>query len=291
MQKIVPTQLSNYLQVCSYIGYPVTAGPNTTLNQKLDIQPNAQIPPGKTPTLQCYVIGVGGHTYRMGNNDFPITQIIDHTSGDSGLYRGIPFVLRPVTDDLTVGEATRYCLRKMITVDGVNYYAYYGKRLDFTGVVPKMLKRTEVDGQVESVDYVYTEANLSPVPPAIPNTGVITTSKEYLVSSAIVPMPFTEKDVAELYNVAEILFGDRRMAIISEFGFCTAVNADVSVNTTSGQRTFKEVIGCQISAHIGAHYELIFNSKGFDFKLEVGASQPLLATNELPTVTVMLSGG
>jgi len=54
---------------------------------------------------------------------------------------------------------------------------------------------------------------------------------------------------------------------------------------------FKEVIGCQISAIISGHYELIFNSKGFDFSLEVGAVQPLLATNQIPTVTMSLLGG
>ncbi|MNN90485.1 hypothetical protein D3C81_2084400 [compost metagenome] len=104
-------------------------------------------------------------------------------------------------------------------------------------------------------------------------------------------MPFTEQDVAEMYNVAEILFGDRRMAIISEFGFCTAVMADVSINTSAGAVSFKEAIGAQITAIISGHYELIFNSKGFDFNLEVGAVQPLLATGNIPTITMSLLGG
>ncbi|MNL72982.1 hypothetical protein D3C87_1983830 [compost metagenome] len=80
------------------------------------------------------------------------------------------------------------------------------------------------------------------------------------------------------------------MAIISEFGFCTAADADVSINTPAGAVNFKEVIGAQIATIISGHYELIFNSKGFDFNLEVGAVQPLLATNQIPTMTMTLLG-
>jgi hypothetical protein len=289
MQKIVPTQLSNFLQVANFLGTGFEQHPNTTLNQKFDIQASAVVQPNMKPALKFYTIGYGGHGYTMGANNIPLSSVIDHSSGDAGLYEHLPFVIRPINDDLTAGERSKYCLRKTISVDGVNYYAYYGKRLDMTGVKPRMTKRSIVDGQTVIEEYVYTEKNLSPTPPEVPNTGAVTTSNAYLATSAIVPMPFTEKDVAELYNVAEILFGDRRMAIISEFGFCTAVDADVSINTTSGAVNFKEVIGAQIAAIISGHYELIFNSKGFDFSLEVGASQPLLGTNQIPTVTVAMT--
>lgn len=290
MQKIVPTQLSNYLQVSSFLDTPFQKFEDTTLNQKFDIQAGALLPPGSRPALKFYTIGIGGHGYTMGPNSIPLSQVIDHSSGDAGLYRHLPFVLRPINDDLTAGERSRYCLRKIIEVDGTNYVAYYGKRLNMTGVIPKMTKRTIVDDQTVIEEYVYTEANLSPTPPEIPNTGAVTTSNEYLATSAIIPMPFTEADVAELYNVAEILFGDRRMAVISEFGFCTAVDADVSINTPAGAVTFKETICAQIATIISGHYEMIYNSKGFDFNLEVGAVQPLLATNQIPTMTMSLLG-
>lgn len=290
MQKIVPTQLSNYLQVSSFLDTPFQQFEDTTLNQKFDIQASALLPPGSRPALKFYTIGIGGHGYTMGPNSIPLSQVIDHSSGDAGLYRHLPFVLRPINDDLTAGERSRYCLRKIIEVDGTNYVAYYGKRLNMTGVIPKMTKRTIIDDQTVIEEYVYTEANLSPTPPEIPNTGAVTTSNEYLATSAIIPMPFTEADVAELYNVAEILFGDRRMAVISEFGFCTAVDAVVSINTPAGAVTFKETICAQISTIISGHYEMIYNSKGFDFNLEVGAVQPLLATNQIPTMTMSLLG-
>ena len=290
MQKIVPTQLSNYLQVSSFLDTPFQQFEDTTLNQKFDIQAGALLPPGSRPALKFYTIGIGGHGYTMGPNSIPLSQVIDHSSGDAGLYRHLPFVLRPINDDLTAGERSRYCLRKIIEVDGTNYVAYYGKRLNMTGVIPKMTKRTIVDDQTVIEEYVYTEANLSPTPPEIPNTGAVTTSNEYLATSAVIPMPFTEADVAELYSVAEILFGDRRMAVISEFGFCTAVDADVSINTPVGAVTFKETICAQIATIISGHYEMIYNSKGFDFNLEVGAVQPLLATNQIPTMTVSLLG-
>ena len=291
MQKIVPTQLSNYLQVANFLGSSFVKEENTTLNQKFDIQASAAIPPNARPTLKFFTIGIGGHSYTMGPNNIPLSQGVDHTSADAGLYNHLPFVVRPINDDLTAGERTRYCLRKTITVDSVNLVAYYGKRLDLSSVRPRMTKRTILDDQTIVEDYVYTEANLSPTPPEIPNTGAVTTSNEYLATSAIVPMPFTEKDVAELYNVAETLFGDRRLAVISEFGFCTGIDADVSINTPSGAVNFKEVIAAQIASIISGHYELIYNSKGFDFSLEVGAVQPLLGTSQIPTVSMQMLGG
>lgn len=291
MQKIVPTQLSNFLQVSNYIGTEFIKHDNTTLNQKFDIQAASQLPPNTTPSLKCFTIGIGGHSYTMGPNNIPLSQTVDHSSGDAGLYHHIPFVIRAVNDDLTSSERARYCLRRMEEHDGVNYYAYYGKYLNMAGVRPRMTKRTISDDQVVIDEYVYTEENLSPVPPAIPNTGAVTTSNEYLATTAVIPMPFNEQDVAELYNVAEVIFGDRRLAIISEFGFCTGHVTDVSINTPSGPVTFKEVIGCQISAIISGHYELIFNSRGFDFSLEVGAVQPLLATNQIPTISMQLLEG
>jgi hypothetical protein len=283
MQKIIPPQNANYLQVVSYLGLEFEKFLNTTLNQKFDIQPSAIIPPTVKPSLKCFTIGIGGHSYTTGANGIPLSQGVDHTSGDFGLYDHLPFVLRPINNDLTVEERKRYCLRKLVTIDNVNYYAYYGKRLPMDDVEVKRTKRTVTDGETLVEEYTPTEANLSPKPPQIPTTGVVSTSGEYLATSAIVPMPFTEKDVQELYNVAKIIYGDERYAILSEFGFCTGVDAVVSVNTPGGQVSFNEVIGCQISAIISGHYELIYNSKGFDFSLEVGAVQPLLGTSTQTT--------
>lgn len=288
MQKIIPTQLANYLQVVSYLGLPFEKIANTTLNQKFDIQPSAIVPPAVKPSLKFFTIGIGGHTYTTGGNGIPLSQGIDHTSGDFGLYDHLPFVLRPINNDLSVEERKRYCLRKVMEYDGVNYYGYLGKRLPMDDIEVKMTKRTVVDGETTIDEYVPTEANLSPTPPSIPTTGVITTSGEYLATSAIIPMPFTEKDVQELYNVAKIIYGDERYAIISEFGFGTAVDATVSINTPGGQVSFLEVIGAQISAIISGHYELIYNSKGFDFSLEVGAVQPLLGTSTQTTTFMKL---
>jgi hypothetical protein len=290
MQKIIPTGLSNYTQVANFIGAPWSKKDNTTLNQKFDIQPNALVPQNTYPSLKCFTIGIGGHSYVMGPNNIPLSQGVDHTAVDAGLYNHIPFVIRPVNDDLNVGQQSRYCLRKMIVgPDNQNYIAYYGKRLDTTGIVPIITKRTVVDGQTLIEEYVYTEDNLSPEPPEVPNTGSVTTSNEYIATTAIIPMPFTEEDVAELYNVAEILFGDRRMAIISEFGFCTGIDLDIAINTPAGTTNFKEVIACQIASIISSHHELIYNSKGFSFNLEVGAVQPMLATNAIPVVTVAMT--
>lgn len=287
MQKIIPTQLANYLQVVNYVGKPFEKKENTTLNQKFDIQASANLPANSIPSLKAYVIGIGGHDFTTGANGIPLPTSVDHQSDNFGLYNHLPFVLRPINNDLTAAERAKYCLRNIKEYDGVNYYAYWGKRLDLSSVTVQETKRTTKDGITTVEEFVAEEANLSPTPPAIPNTGVTTSSGVYLATSCIIPMPFTETDVQEMFNVAKIIFGDERYAIMSEFGFVTGVDADVAISTPSGQVQFKELLAAQISAIISSKYELIFNSKGFDFSLEVGAVQPLLSTDSATVTTTL----
>ena len=61
----------------------------------------------------------------------------------------------------------------------------------------------------------------------------------------------------------------------------------MAISTPSGQVQFKELLAAQISAIISSKYELIFNSKGFDFSLEVGAVQPLLSTDSATVTTTL----
>jgi hypothetical protein len=278
---------SSFLQTTEHLDVPFTVLPKTTLNEKLNIQATATIQPTERPGLRVLVIGNGGHRTITGVGGFPLTDIIDHQADHAALYNQIPFVLREVDNDLTPAERARYSLRNQVTLDGRNYIAYWAMRLNTTGIKVNVKKTIVEDGISTSVNYETSSANLNPVPPTLSNTGAISTSGEYLSASAVLAVPFVERDVIELLNVAKIMYNDERYAVISEFGFCTAVDRNVQIETTQGLTSFKETIAVQIATFVAAHYELIFNTKGFDFRIETGAVEPLLGAEQISTATLL----
>jgi hypothetical protein len=287
MKRICPTIFASYLQTCNHMDVPFQVKEKSTLNEKLNIQATATLQPGEKPGLRYLVIGNGGHRAVSGANGFPLIDGIDHQADHAALYNQIPFVLRPLTDDLSPDMRANYALRTQITVEGINYIAYYAKRINMNGVTVKIKKTVVEDGVATTTDYQTSSANLNPVPPPMSSNGAVSTSGEYLSTSAVLAVPFTENDVNELMNVARILYNDDRYAVISEFGFCTGVDKTISISTTSGQTNFKEAIACQIATFVTAHYEMIFNTKGFDFRIETGAVEPLLGAEQISTATFL----
>lgn len=287
MKSICPSIWSTYLLTCHHLNVPFVIQPNSTLNALLEIQASASLQANEKPGLHYLTIGNGGHRAVTGADGFPLTDSIDHQADHAALYNHIPFVIRDLDDDLAPEQRANYALRKQIVVDGLNKIAYYAKRINLNNIEVKIKKTVVEDGVATSTDYVTSSANLHPIPPVLPPVGAISTSGEYLSTSAILSIPFTEVDVAELLNVARTLYNDERYAVISEFGFCTGVDRIVQISTPLGQANFSEVIACQIATFVSAHYEMLFNTKGFDFSIETGAVEPLLGSEQISTATLL----
>lgn len=278
MSRIVTrTIYGSRLQTAMLLGLPYTQVANTTLNEKFGIQSGVLPDGGAVPRVRYFCIGNGGHRNMTGGDGQPYTSPIQHSASDAALYKHLPFLLREPANDLSALERTNYALRKQIVVNGENYIAYYLKRLDLTGVSPEMKHNTVADGITTSVPYVPTSANLNPVAPTIPSTGVTTTNGDYLSASALLNLDFSETDVNELINVAEIMYDNSLYAVISEIGLVAAVDKIVSAPVPVGSGTFNynEVVGAQITTHITAHYNVGFSNQGFDFGVEIGATEPL----------------
>lgn len=286
MKNVCPTIWSNFLQTNHHLDLPFVLPEKSTMNERLNIQASAALSLGEKPGMKVLVIGNGGHRAVTGADGFPLIDIIDHEADHAAPYNPIPFVLRNIDDDLTAGERANYALRTEVTLDGINYIAYYGKRINLNDVTVEIKKTIVEDGVSSTAPYVTSNANLYPTAPELSVNGTVTTSGEYLSTSAILSVPFTENDVAELVNVARIMYNDERYAVISEMCFCTAVDRTVSISTLNGQVNFREVVGCQVATFVGCHYEMLFNSKGFDFRIETGAVEPMLGAAEITTAVV-----
>jgi hypothetical protein len=287
MKSIQTTIWSSLLQTTSHLNVPFTLLPSSTLNEKLNIQAQVVLTPTERPGLRYLCIGNGGHRSVVGVNGFALIDGIDHEADHAAMYKQIPFVLRALDNDLSAADRAGYALRNQIVIDGRNYIAYYAKRINTTAVTVNLKKTVVADGISTTTDYVTSAANLNPVPPVMSNTGSISTSGEYLSTSSILSIPFNEKDVTELINVAKLMYNDERYAVISEFAFCTGVDRNVQIDTLGGSTSFKEAVGVQIATFVTAHYELIFNTKGFDFRIEAGAVEPLLGAEQISTAVLL----
>ena len=92
------------LQTCMMFGLPYHPLPNTTLNEKFNIYPYNEIDCNyenqNYPRVNGIVIGIGGN--EVVNSDILDLKLGKHSPVDAALFEHIPFVIRPIENDLTI---------------------------------------------------------------------------------------------------------------------------------------------------------------------------------------------
>ncbi len=276
MEHVTRTIYGSYLQTCLKLQIPHVIAQYTTLNEKLGIQSGITPSPGVYPSVGYWCFGNKGHTSQIGADGIGLNIVAQHRATDAAMFNQLPFVLRPATEDLTVSERANYALRRVETHGGDSYIAYYLKRINKTGIVAEMQYRANTNGTITVTPFVPTAANLSPTPVVIPDTGVTTLTGDYAVVTAEVDISLSAWEVAELLNVAEILYGDRNYAIISEIGICSGVDKVVTVTPGVGAPfNFNEAIGVQINTHVAVLNMLSSSNSGVTRILGLGTNDPL----------------
>jgi hypothetical protein len=277
MEIITRTVLGSYLQTVLLQDLPFEVELHTTLNEKFGILKDELPPIGKIPRMRYFTIGCGGHQMAVGSNGKTKPDPLQHRSRDFALFEHMPFVIREANNDLSAGERARYCLRREEIHNGLRYFAYYGKRIIVTNVRAAMEYVTIRDGQDPIVSkFIPDSSDLNPIPQTLGNTGVQTVAGDYIAASAKSDISFTKADVAELKNVAIVLYGDADLAIISELALCSGLDKTVQAPGASGTTiTFNEVICCQVVTHFNTFSSMVYNVDGLDIVLDVGATEPL----------------
>lgn len=277
MENITRTVYAASVQTNLLLKTPQAYPENTTLNEKFGINAGTLPSPTDTPSLNFYVIGNKGHQNVIGTEGIPKMEPVQHRATDAALYGHIPFVMRPLNNDLSQVDRAKYALRLEQVKDGTRYALYYARRLDKTNVSTQMQVKTVTNGVETTTPFVPNSSNLNPTPPAITSTGVNTTDGSYVSAVATLTLHISEAEAAELLNVAKVLYGDEAYAIVSEIGLGTSVDKVVNVNSTAGNFAMNEIIVAQIAAFSPALIPLNFNRTGADVVLNVGATEPLLA--------------
>lgn len=277
MEYTTRTIYGAYLDSCKKIGAAFNMKANTTLNEKFSVQ--AGVPPDANtyPNVTYYAIGNGGHVGKVGADGvFKLSQQMFYATS-AALYNHLPFVLRPFGNDLSPTDRTKYGLRRIEQRNGVNYIAYYLRRLDMTNVQPSMSLTTVQDGQSVTTPFVPDSSCLNPTPPLLSNTGVNTTDGTYVNSKATIGIILSDIDVQEFLNVIDIIYqGDRDYAMISEIAMCSGVDRQVQVTDASNSSSFNmlEAICVQVNDFVNTVASLQFTND-VSWNLDIGATEPL----------------
>lgn len=282
------------VQTSLLMGLPFTFPEYTTLNQYLGILKDNLPSVNEKPSLAYYVWGNRGHSMTIGADGIPLNDVVQHRATDAGLFGQLPFVLREVNQDLTQLERAKYVLRRQEEHNGVAYWAYYGRRLDKSNMSVGTYLTQVQNGVGTTGPFTPTQANLTPSPQQLANSATNLINADYVAARARMTLSMTETDVAEMLNVAKVLFDDERYAIVSELGLCTGV--DKAINAPSyggGTFQFQEAIGVQIASHVAVYNPLLQTNTGVQVEMDVGVNEPLYALSAIDgrTTSTAASGG
>lgn len=266
------------MQIAHYFGIALPILDHSTLNEKLGISAAANLGANELPRVSYFAIGNGGHGVKTGVNSFPLFANKIHKTRDTALFNQLPFVLRPVGNDIADVEKAKYALRRVETHAGLDYIAYYLKRLDKTGLQIVVQNRDVDVQQNTSVSaFVPTSDDLTPVPVDLDNGGVNTVTGKYISCSVNLTIGFNALDAQEFLDAVTILHGDESYAIISEAALVSGVDRSVqSSDGLGGTITFNEVVCAQVANHIPVLQPVFSQRNGFDIIAEVGGIEPLL---------------
>ncbi len=278
------------LQTTLIMGLPMEYKQKSTLNEALLI--NREITPDSAsrPTMKYLCLGNGGHVISTdGGLATPIP--IEHQPTDVAPYNIMPQVLRALDKDLSDDLREIYALRKQVEFNGRRFWAYYLRRLDWRGVRVKEYLTTVRDGVKSVKEFEYSDKNLKPTPPDMPDYNyevsdqVVPANGDYVHSSASTRIELTEFDVQELLNVAEIIYGDPRMAVVSEFCLTSGVDTMATGESAVGSPfEYMEAMGTQINIFLTTFTNMAYQNKGVAYTLDVGNTEPMvLAPGQIPS--------
>lgn len=281
MKSITRTVYGSYLNNAIITGLPFQVIPNTTLNEKLGINRDLtlSLPRNTYPQLKYFCIGIGGHQVQLSNN-IPTIIPVQHHSTDASPFKMMPFILREMDNDISPALRKSYALRRIEDINGTSFIAYYLRRLDFSKAKVEMnLITVEKDGTKTTKPFVPNASNLNPTPQTITNTGVNVLDAKYIEVSNMIELIFTPEEAEEYRHVANVIYNDENLAIISEIGLVSGVEKTVNVNMPGqGNIIVDEVLAAQMTNVFNTFRSCVIDNLGFTIKIKIGSNLPLWLT-------------
>jgi len=263
------TMYSLRLQTNMLQGKQHTTLPNTTLNEKLNILPTEVVPTGVYPTIKYFSIGIGGADIVTGLSTYSFSK---HKPTDAGLFEEIPFVIKLTTADLTPTEQLQYRFKKLLNINGIEYYGYYMKAIPATDIKDGLYKVSMTNNiPTLSVFDTNTDKLLNPVPRDPTNTLLDLNVTDYIANVIKLKFIMTAAEMLEINNVLDIMYGLGNNKNIREIAVLTGI--DKTLNDGSIEATC-----CEIGFHVEVNIDnqsYLSTSNDFIRSIELGGMEIL----------------
>lgn len=278
----VPTLHGRLLDLYTKLGYVYTPDPLVSLNAFFDSNTEIPVSVSDKHKLKFLAIGNGGHSTSTDSSGNVIPAPVFHSPVHAGLYNQIPFVLRLANDDITGAEQGKYRMRVPVTIDAVDYIAYYLKVINLPlnpgdGNLTVTSNHIEVStsGVISTVPHTPSTNALAPDPPdLIINTPTDTTNK-YVSTYTQIPLHITSAEITDIIAAITILTGSGDTAVISEMALCTGTEHFLYPAGVSNG--YAEVTSCQVSSFLNTFFMLQLVTVGEDITItaNLGQTEPL----------------
>lgn len=276
MEKSVRTAIGAKLQTAQKHNLPYLFDKNSVMNEQVQVLPDEV--PARTPWVQFLAIGIGGLSARIiGDNRRLELVPLPHEPRHTGLYEQIPFVIRPIDQDLTSAERAQFRLRAVVRKNNQDYAYYWLRRMNLATTEVTLEYREITDGNVTSVRWEPTPDDQHPTPRVVNPGQVLVTGDDYVAASSKSVVRFTPWDVNELVNVGKHLFGSETAITVSELALCSGIDIEARAQVGGASVPITEAIGVQITDFVSTLLPAAFNRSGATINLDSGSVEPLLA--------------
>ena len=212
------TLLGSEIGLASILPVDFTLRQEYTLNADLNIFPNEEIT--VRPKLRYYGVGING-CYNV--DDSILSAAYNPQRMNMNLYHRIPFRCVPIDEDLTDEEREKYRLRQRKTINGQEYFLYWLKVIDYTGDI-QFKRINPADGSEEAYELDPSYLHPTPVKPSTNLTLIKSQVNVIAYTTAVLTIEASEV----LEYIKAYYEGDTRYAKISEIGFYTGVDKEVT---------------------------------------------------------------
>ena len=263
------TMYSRILANRMLMGLPYEPLPNTTLNEKFDIIPRYQeyVDIGY-PKLNLLTIGGFEKQYSEIEHKIELSNG-KHTPLHAALFNHIPFYLRRITETENFPVPNKLRLKKYITINEIEYVAYYGYILDEFDTDNDIMLFNNID--TDYVDVKKLDINsgnfLNPV-------FDITSIREYenitfTTDFIKIPLFLSNLEVSEIANAFRIINN-----LNSNDGFITEMGLAVSHEITLGDGS-KECVRSQMNYFVETDISLpeCLENEKLSLQIELGGME------------------
>lgn len=295
-QTVTNTMIGNLINKCVSTGQPIVVPQFTTLNELYKILADESIGPKNSRDfyLKYFGIGVRGSNCD-GKDGRGVTRIKvnQHQPIDANLFTAVPFICRPIDNDLDNFNRAKFRMRTVEERNGIPYAFYWLKLINFLNYNPteNKITRDPVTGVENVVPYIHVKDDLeNPQPVDFTSVGSVPISNEYVNNSAILDCSLDQADLREISLACKIYYNDASYASINEVGVAWGIDTQFRGEIGGGAT----IDYTEVASAIFAHYVTERDGRNALTNVKIqqafdhGASVPMLlhANSTQPAVGV-----